>query len=229
MAYSDYLSLNPTTSILGHNRKAIARRKPIDNYASGLHIASMKTDFENRLREFLEADSSFCNMLQALTSLGLADGWLAAGLIRNRLWDHLHGYDEPTALNDIDVIYFDADDLSKKTEKALEAALRDRQPGCPWSVKNQARMAIRNGDQAYRSSVHAMTFWCETPTAIAVRRSAEGAIEIAAPFGLDDLFGLIVRPTPFASANPHKLAQYHKRMKQKNWSRPWPRLRVLSY
>jgi hypothetical protein len=94
----------------------------------------------------------------------------------------------------------------------------------PWSVKNQARMSERNGDPPYRSTSDALTYWCETATAIGVRRAAGGEIEVVAPFGVDDLLGLAVRPTPYALR--HKLAAYRQRMVEKNRPRLWPRLTV---
>lgn len=180
-----------------------------------------------RLRHVLDTDPTVREMLAAVRSLELPDCWMTAGVVRNRVWDCLHGYDEPTALNDIDVIYVDPDDLDEASEKRMEGALRAHQPEHPWSVKNQARMALRNGDTPYRSAAHALEHWCETPTAVGIGLNTMDGIEIIAPLGLDDLFNLIVRPTPFARAHPNKLAQYRERMAKKNWSRQWPRLRVL--
>lgn len=187
----------------------------------------MAGDLTIALRELLTSDPAVSDMLAAVRSLDLPDCWIGAGFVRNHVWDHLHGYEKPTALNDIDVIYFDAGDLDEQVEKRLERDLHDRLPGYPWSVKNQRRMAGRNGDRPYRSTSHALEHWCETPTAVAIRLNDAGNIEVLAPLGLEDLFGLIVRPTPFARANPHKLAQYRARMKKKNWPRQWPGIRVL--
>ena len=209
------------------NQKATAQRIIVDNPRCALQSAGMKGDLNIILRDLLLADDAVLEMLAAVQSLDLPDCWITAGLIRNRVWDHLHGYTEPTELNDIDVIYFDVDRRNEEAEKHLEGRLHDRLPGYPWSVKNQARMAARNGDRPYRSTSHALEHWCETPTAIAIRLSHRNDIDIIAPLGLGDLFGLIVRPTPYARSNPHKLSQYHERMAKKNWPRQWPKIRVL--
>ena len=42
--------------------------------------------------------------LRAARSLGLPDWCIAAGFVRNRVWDHLHGIAPPTPLADIDVL-----------------------------------------------------------------------------------------------------------------------------
>ena len=48
-------------------------------------------------------------------------------------------------------------------------------------------------------------------------------IELLAPFGVDDLVALIVKPTPaFAS----KIELYRARVAQKRWAQHWPRLRI---
>jgi hypothetical protein len=56
--------------------------------------------------------------------------------------------------------------------------------------------------RANQTVTDAMRFWSDTATAVAVRRNDEDACEVAAPFGEDDLLGLILRPTPrFAGEN----------------------------
>ena len=162
-------------------------------------------------------------MLRAVSRLGLPDCWTGAGFVRNLVWDRLHGYAEATTLNDIDVLYFDPSDRSRATERALEARLRRALPGQPWSVRNQARMHRRNADAPYRSTCHALSFWAETPTAVAVALRGT-RVEVIAPFGTDDLMGLTVRPTPRFR---HKLAVYRARMAGKGWRNLWPKLMVL--
>ncbi len=95
-----------------------------------------------------------------------------------------------------------------------------------WSVKNQARMHLRNDDPPYHSATEAMMHWPETATAVAVRLGAHGVIEIAAPLGLDDLFNLVVRPT--VRFQGEKAQTYTDRLRAKNWPATWPRLKVIS-
>jgi hypothetical protein len=53
----------------------------------------------------------------------------------------------------------------------------------------------------------------------------DGAIEIIAPHGLDDLFSMTVRPTPaFRAGN---LPIFRQRLREKRWLERWPRLVVL--
>ncbi|MFJ4373241.1 nucleotidyltransferase family protein [Pseudomonas japonica] len=56
----------------------------------------------------------------------------------------------------------------------------------------------------------------------AVRRLETGVCEVAAPLGVDDLFGLVIRPAgKFAT---EKAAIYQDRLKSKNWMKIWPLL-----
>ena len=183
--------------------------------------------WSHHLIDLVRSDAAMMATLAAVRDLSLPDGWIAAGFVRNRVWDHLHGYAEPTPLNDIDVVYFDPSCLEKAVEKQFEAALRERLPDRPWSVKNQARMAGINGDPPYRDTTNALEHWCETTTPIGVRLTDTDQLQVLAPLGLEDLFALIVRPTPFARRHPPKLRQYRERMVRKNWPGIWPRIRVL--
>jgi len=175
------------------------------------------------IARWVRDDSSRMAILRAVSRLGLPDCWVGAGFVRNLVWDRLHRLDQPTLLNDIDVLYFDPSDLSRSTERTLESRLRRMQPGQPWSVRNQARMHRRNRDAPYGSTCHALTCWAETPTAVAVAVRGAG-VAVIAPFGTGDLMGLTVRPTPRFR---HKMAIYRSRMAQKDWPARWPRLTVL--
>lgn len=175
------------------------------------------------IARWVRGDSSRMGVLRAVSRLGLPDCWIGAGFVRNLVWDRLHGFAEATPLNDIDVLYFDPSDQSRVTERKLESRLRRSLPGLPWSVRNQARMHRRNGDAPYRSTCHALAFWAETPTAVAVAVRGAG-VEVIAPFGTEDLMGLTVRPTPRFR---HKMVIYRVRMARKNWPALWPRLTVL--
>lgn len=86
-------------------------------------------------------------------------------------------------------------------------------------------MHLRNGDRPYRSSVDAMCHWPETATAIALTLRDDNVIELAAPFGVDDLLALVLRPTPHFLA--HRRSAYIERQRAKNWPARWPRLREL--
>ncbi len=163
--------------------------------------------------------------LEAVAGLGLPDAWIGAGFLRGAVWDRLHGYAERTTLGDIDVIYHDLGSLEPAADEALERRLGAALPWLPWSVRNQARMHLKNGDPPYRSSADALAHWLETPTAVALRLDAAAGPKLLAPLGTRDLLGLMVRPTPHARTQ--RLAAYRARLTAKNWPAKGPRLRVI--
>lgn len=161
-------------------------------------------------------------MLEIVRSLNLPDCWIGAGFVRNAVWDHLHGRSVSTVSTDVDVIWFDATRSTPEQDEALEAVLRDLDPNVLWSVKNQARMHVQNGDEPYQSVTDAMRYWPETATAVAIRLREDGTYEIAAPLGFDDLFDLIIRPAGRFATD--KNAIYQDRVTSKNWLKVWPML-----
>lgn len=178
------------------------------------------------LQTLIATDAARMRILRSVRALALPDCWVAAGFVRNCVWDHVHGRVASALPDDIDVIWFDRNDATAARDAALETLLRDGDATLPWSVKNQARMHGRNHDQPYRSSTDAMRYWPETATAVGVRLTHAGAIEVAAPCGLDDLFNLVVQPTARFIGAKHGI--YLDRVKTKNWQNRWPGLTIAS-
>jgi uncharacterized protein len=173
---------------------------------------------------FVEGHSHIARLLDAVDSIPLPDCWIGAGLIRNAIWDELHGScSGATPDADVDVVYFDAADTRGPRDATIEARLIERAPETKWSVHNQARMHLRNGDSPYLDLEDAMRHWPETATAIAARRR-EARVELLAPFGIADLVDLIVRPTPSFAL---KIDAYRVRILAKNWKARWPRLTIV--
>jgi len=162
--------------------------------------------------------------LEAVAALELPDAWVGAGFVRAPVWDALHGYTKPTPLGDIDVVYYDPACPDPAAERVAEVRLKELAPGLPWSVRNQARMHVRNGDAPYESTADALAHWLETPTAVAVRLGGGRASELLAPLGLDDLLGLVLRPTPYART--HRMAAFRERVERKGWLGKWPKVRL---
>ena len=84
-------------------------------------------------------------------------------------------------------------------------------------------MHLRNSDTPYASAIDAIRFWPETATAIAIRLDSQGALEVAAPLGLEDLLQLVVRPTARFQIDKREI--YLERMQGKDWLRTWPNLK----
>lgn len=177
---------------------------------------------EAQVAGILQRDPILSRALPALAALGLPEAWIGAGAVRNPVFDQRHGL-APQPPADIDVAWFDPTDATAERDAAIEAALRRRAPGLPWSVRNQARMHARNGHAPYTGAVQAIGHWVETATAVGARLDPEGRVELAAPHGVDDLLGLVLRPVP---AYRDRLDVFHARIEAKCWLRRWPRLTI---
>lgn len=178
---------------------------------------------ESVLCALIAGDEWRMRVLRAVRALDLPDWAIGAGFVRSRVWDWLCGDARETAPTDIDVLYYDTTNLEPAAETALERRL-DNALAAPWSVTNQARMHLYNGDPVYVSTEDALRHWLETPTAVAVRLRANDHIDVLAPWGLDDLFTMTVRPTPNGLAKPDL---YRRRLAEKNWQAVWPMLRII--
>ncbi len=176
-------------------------------------------NYEQQVVSWITQDDWRMDTLHIASELGFSDWCLAAGFVRNLIWDRLQGKTTPTPLNDIDFIYYAESDVTADTDLHFEQQLkaqRDR----PWSVKNQARMHVRNGDAPYTSCEDAMRYWVEIETAVGVKLSAQNELKIIAPFGLEANFSNTITRNPNKRASEH----FDARLRKKNWQSLWPDL-----
>jgi hypothetical protein len=177
----------------------------------------------SRIVPLIEKDEVRMKALECAAALGLSQCYLAAGFVRNMVWDHLHQKTKPTYLNDVDVIYFDANESNVNAYLAFEAQLSALMPELNWQVRNQARMNARNGDEPYVSSVDAMSYWPEKETAVGIRKLGNQGYECVSAFGLDSLFELKLSHNPKRSK-----ALFEYRVDSKAWLVCWPNLTLVS-
>ncbi|MBI3198756.1 MAG: nucleotidyltransferase family protein [Rhodospirillales bacterium] len=177
------------------------------------------------IARIIAEDAIAMEQLRAVRSLALPDWCIAAGFVRNRVWDHLHGIAPARLPVDIDVLYFDAGDIGTEREFEFEDRLDDLLPGLPWQVRNQARMhVVKKNFPPHRDTAHAMTFWLETVTPIGVRLEADDGLSVIAPLGTDDLLGLRCRPT---ESGRERRSEYEARIASNRWRELWPKVVFL--
>jgi hypothetical protein len=176
------------------------------------------------IADFIAHIPRMMRCLAVLAAHGPAGAWIGAGFVRNAVWDHLSGLDtEANPPADLDVVFHDPAIATAEHDARIEATLSMAAPDLPWSVRNQARMHERNGHDPYRDVADALTHWPETATAIATRLGPQG-VEILAPFGVEDVLEMIIRPTPAFRTKPEiPLA----RLEAKGWLTRWPRVRLV--
>lgn len=169
-------------------------------------------------------------VMDRFASVALPDAWLVAGAVAQAVWNASTGRPPTWGLKDIDIVYFDAVDLSAETEAAHEARLRDLFADLPvkLDVKNEARVHLwykdvfGNGIDPYRSTEDAIATFPATATSIGVRPGV-GALNICAPYGLDDLLGGVVR------ANKRQITRAVYEKKLARWRTLWPELTYVPW
>lgn len=182
------------------------------------------------LVDLVQGSPWFMQALRAVASLRLGPWCIGAGAVRNLVWDHLHGYAQPSRLADLDVAYFDPHDLSPETDTALQSALHTLMPDVPWEVTNQAGVHLwfesHLGQEVHPFlSIHdAVASWPEYATCVGVALNGKGHIEVIAPWGLDDLFGMVVRHNPTRAS----IQTYLQRVHRKRYLERWPKVSVVA-
>ena len=176
------------------------------------------------IADIIAQDPVGMKQLRAVRALALPDWCIAAGFVRNRVWDHLHDISPPREPPDIDVLYYDAADLSKEREALYGKRLDALLPGPLWQVRNQARMHVWKDLPQHRDTADAMIYWLETVTAVGVRLEFDDSLTVIAPLGIDDLVNLRCRPTAFGQTNREA---YEARIAAKRWRELWPKVKFL--
>jgi hypothetical protein len=181
------------------------------------------------LERCLRSSPVVCRLLDTLPTLQLPSWYIGAGAVAQTVWNHLHGFPPSHGLKDYDVVYFDPDDLTADGEQAVEANVAELlDSAVTVDVKNEARAHIwyqrRFGQplMPYRSTEHAIATWPSTATSVGVRTAGD-SLDVYAPYGLSDLFGLLVRP------NTMLVTRQVYQEKAERWRHVWPLLTVLSW
>lgn len=174
----------------------------------------------HELIELLLKDPARMNVLSIVRSLNLPDCYVAAGFLRNLVWDSLHLTE--TKLNDVDIVFYDKSDSDNLAAQKITDQLNQEYPDINWDVKNQAFMNIKNGDEEYTSSLDAMSYWPEKETAIGAALNEDGSISIVSAFGLESLFNGKV-----SYNNKRSKEVFLNRLASKQWLQKWPQLHVV--
>ena len=167
--------------------------------------------------------------LTAVRELNLESWCIGAGAIRNLVWDALHECAQPSALSDVDVAHFDVSNLYSERDAELQLHVKEKLPHVPWEVTNQA--SVHLWFESYfghpvpplTSLTEAVGTWPEYATSVGLTLLPDGAIEVIAPHGLDDLFDMVVRRNPTRVS----IETYRQRVIEKRYAERWPKVTVL--
>lgn len=159
---------------------------------------------EARLTEIVRADAGLMHILTVMRELDLPDWRLFSGAVYQAVWNAQTGRPVGYGIKDYDIGYFDADTswdaedaVIKRVAAAFEPPLRDQ-----VEVRNQARVHLWF-EGKFGEPYDPLTCTDDAPArfvapafAVGVRLEADDAISVVAPFGLEDVFAMTIRPNP---------------------------------
>jgi hypothetical protein len=162
------------------------------------------TDLNARLAGIVRADPGLMHVLTTVRGLGLNDWRVFSGAVYQSVWNAVTGRPAGYGRKDFDLGYFDPDtswDAEDLVIKRVAAAL-DEPFRSEVEVRNQARVHLWFPDRfgepydALTGTDEALARFVAPAFAVGVRLERDDTISIAAPFGLEDVFSLTLRPNP---------------------------------
>ena len=161
-------------------------------------------EHRDRFQQIVRSDRGLMDLLARLREIDLPQWRLVAGCLYQTVWNVLTGRPRGTGIRDYDLIYFDLSDLSYEAEdRVIRRVAAATASGIgPVEVRNQARVHLwfeaRFGMpySPLSSADAALLRYASVVHAVGVRLEADGRLDIVAPFGLEDLFGMVIRPNP---------------------------------
>jgi hypothetical protein len=186
------------------------------------------SELETRLVGIVRNDPGLMHVLTTLRRLDLPDWRVFSGAVYQSVWNAVTGRPVGHGRKDYDLGYFDPDtswDAEDVVIQRVAAAFEEPFRGAV-EVRNQARVHLwfrdRFGEDyaPLPDTDAALARFVAPAFAVGVRLEADDSISVAAPFGLEDVFSLTLRPNP-------------ERPLAKGWDRVvasaserWPELRI---
>ena len=184
----------------------------------------------DRLVSIVRNDADLMTVLTTVRGLGLNDWLIFSGSVYQAAWNDLTGRAPGYGVKDFDLGYFDEDVswdaedvVIKRVAAAFEEPLRSR-----VETRNQRRVSEwfeEKFGEPYppiEDTAEALTRFVAPAFAVGVRLQDDDQITVVAPFGLGDVFEMVIRP------NPHRpLAKDWDRVIARALER-WPELKIVA-
>jgi len=182
------------------------------------------------LEQVVVLNQPLFDIISKSASIGLQDYYIGAGCVAQSVWNYQMGLELTSGISDIDFVYFDSSDLSVEAENSTIVKVESVLNPCSikLDIKNQARVHLWYKNhfgydiKPYESLENAINTWPTTATSIGIRLEYN-KLKVYAPFGLNDLFGMILRP------NKAQITDEIYVRKVQKWSAKWPALTVIPW
>jgi hypothetical protein len=191
----------------------------------------VRDPLESRFLDIVLEDPLVSEVLRRAPALGVQDWWLVAGVLLQTVWNRLTGRPAGTGIRDADLFYLDPDTSWGAEDAVIRrgAALFGDLP-VPVEVRNEARVHLWYTDHfgapappPFRSCAEAIDAFAAVCCSVGVTLDGEGRPRVYAPYGLADLFDLVVRP------NRAQAPRHVYETEAARWRQHWPELTVLPW
>jgi hypothetical protein len=177
------------------------------------------------LAELVQSNDWLVRVLKTVRDAQIPDAWVGAGVLRDLVWGQRYGSGfSPSEVRDVDVAYFDPTDLARSNDDQMTERLHQRWPQVPWEARNQAAVhtwypsKFGGGPvEPLTSIADAVATWPETATAVVVRLTHHGDVEICAPLGVADLLDGVWRRNPRRVSLERSLMRLARHQPETRW------------
>jgi hypothetical protein len=160
---------------------------------------------EDRLEEIVRTGPTLMAVLTTARELDLPDWIIFSGAVYQRVLNQLTGRDLDYGIKDYDLGYHDPADISYEAEDAVIRRVAAAYPpplDALVEVRNQARVHLwfegKFGEPyaPLANTAEALQRFTSATFSVGVRLEPDERLTVVAPFGLEDLFALRLRPNP---------------------------------
>jgi hypothetical protein len=168
--------------------------------------------------------------LKRAAYLGIENYYIGAGCLVQTVWNYITDNDLNFGIKDIDIVYF-IEDENRITKMKIKDKATDLFKDIPINIDlvNQANVHLWYRDEfgydikPYSSIEEAINTWPTTATSIGARMNNDGKWIIYAPYGLNDIFNMVIRP------NKVQITKEIYENKVRRWCDNWPQLNVIPW
>lgn len=180
------------------------------------------------LIEIVESNEELMKVFEVLDEISLTQYYVGAGAIAQSIWNKVTDKHQNYGISDVDIVYYNSDNLTEDEEKRIAAEIKERIPEFPLKVdvKNEARVHLWYKEkfgydiEPYKSLEDAVNSWPTTATSLGIRREDQNEWVVYAPFGIDDIFDLKV------VSNSRQITEEIFMQKVEKWTGKWEELSV---
>lgn len=185
----------------------------------------MKKNYQEIFSSALIQNRQILFLTDNIEKLGLKNYYIGGGAVAQTVWNFITGRKADYGIEDYDIIYFDDSDLSYEAEDIIIKKASGLFKNIKTDIKNQARVHLWYKEKfskeilPYSSSEEAIDSWPSTATSIGIKSN----FYLYAPFGVDDIFELKIRP------NKKLITEDIFYKKAYKWKEKWPELEIIKW